>query len=181
MENTLVLDLGYRPVAREPWQVAIVKVLVDRVAEVVEAYPDKYIHAPNFTVELPSVIRLLKPIRRKRAVKFSRQNVWVRDKGRCQYCGAKVPRYEFTYEHVIPRSQGGVTTWENVVVACVPCNQRKGGRTPAQAGMHLLSTPVKPKKLPDSSNFAMTFQEGMPESWRNWLRSAVYWNTELEQ
>ena len=130
---------------------------------------------------MPSVVRFLKPVPRKKAVKFSRQNVYVRDQGKCQYCGQRVPRTDFTYEHVIPRAQGGTTCWENVVVSCVPCNQRKGGRTPEQARMPLLVRPVKPKKLPDLAHLSLSFKPGMPESWKTWLRDAVYWNGTLDQ
>ena len=99
---------------------------------------------------------------------------------RCQYCCYVVPRPEATYDHVVPRAQGGKTTWENVVIACVPCNQKKGGRTPSQAGMRLASTPVKPKKLPESVRITLGWQPGMPSSWRSWLRDFSYWNGELE-
>lgn len=177
--QTLVLDVGYLPVQRVSWKVAIVQVIVDRVAEVVEEYPDKLIRTPGWSVAMPSVIRLLQPIPRKKAVKFSRHNVYARDRGKCQYCGLKVRREEFQYEHVLPRSQGGKTSWENVVVACNTCNQKKGGRTPEQARMRLLSTPVKPKKL-DTPPRIMTYAAGMPDSWKNWLRDVAYWNSELE-
>ena len=180
MEQVLVLDVAYRPTARIPWQQAIVNVIVDRIAEVVEEYPDRYIRTPNWSVKMPSVIRLIKGTPRKRAIKFSRYNIWARDGGKCQYCGSRVSRDEYTYDHVVPRSQGGQTTWDNVVVACVPCNQRKGGRTPAQAHMVLRSVPVKPKRIPDMGG-GMSYREGMPESWKNWLRDSIYWNSELEQ
>src|SRR5205814_31225 len=148
--------------------------------EVVDEYPDRYIRTPNWQVKMPSVVRLLKPIRRRRAVKFSRQNVYARDGGRCQYCCARVAPSAFTYDHVVPRAQGGHTKWENVVVACIPCNQRKGGRTPAQAGMALRSTPARPKRLPDGADLGMAYRAGMPEAWKDWLRNAVYWGGELE-
>jgi hypothetical protein len=80
----------------------------------------------------------------------------------------------------VPRAHGGRTSWENVVVACVRCNQRKGGRTPAQAGMALATPPVRPKRLPDVARFPMAYRKGMPESWRDFLRNAVYWDGELE-
>lgn len=179
MGQVLVLDASYLPVAEATWQSAIVKVIVDRVAEVVEEYPDKLIRTPSWSVKMPSVIRLLRPIRHKRAVKFSRQNVYARDRGRCQYCGVRVSRDDFEYEHVVPRAQGGRTVWENIVVACTACNQRKAHRTPEQAGMRLLSTPVKPKKLPEMPS-VMAYRSGMPESWKGWLRSTAYWNAELE-
>jgi 5-methylcytosine-specific restriction endonuclease McrA len=177
--QTLVLDVGYQPVSRVPWETAIVWV-IERIVEVVDEYPDRYIRSPSWGVKMPSVVRFLKPIRRKKAVKFSRHNVYARDKGRCQYCGMRVSRDAFTYEHVIPRFKGGRTTWENVVVACVPCNQRKAHRTPEESGMRLLSTPVKPKKLPDMAR-QIVYRDGMPEAWKNWLRDAVYWDGALEE
>lgn len=176
--QTLVLDVGYQPVSRVQWETAIVWVL-ERVVEVVDEYPDRQINTVSWSVKMPSIVRFLKPVHRKRAVKFSRHNVYARDKGRCQYCGRRVSRDEFTYEHVVPRVLGGHTTWENVVVSCVPCNQRKAGRTPEQAGMRLLSTPVKPKSLPSSTR-GIRYAEGMPESWKSWLRNAVYWDGEIE-
>ena len=90
-------------------------------------------------------------------------------------------RDEITYDHVVPRALGGKTTWENIVTACIDCNQRKGGRTPEQAGMKLRSSPVKPKRLPETFRVTFTFRKGMPESWRSFLRSYSYWNGELEE
>ena len=132
--QTLVLDIGYQPVRRVPWETAIVWVL-ENVVQVIDEYPDRYIRTPSWSVRMPSIVRFVRALPRKRAIKFSRHNVYARDRGRCQYCGRKIARDEFTYEHVVPRVLGGKTSWDNVVVACVRCNQRKAGRTPAQAGM----------------------------------------------
>ncbi|MGZ4409736.1 MAG: HNH endonuclease [Gaiellaceae bacterium] len=176
--QTLVLDVGYQPVSRVPWETAIVWVL-EKVVEVIDEYPDRCIRTPSWSVRMPSIVRFVRALPRKKAIKFSRNNVYARDRGRCQYCGHKVRRDEFTYEHVVPRVLGGKTSWENVVVACVSCNQTKAGRTPAQAGMRLLSTPLKPKKLPNVPR-EIHFTDGMPESWKSWLRDAVYWGGELE-
>jgi 5-methylcytosine-specific restriction endonuclease McrA len=176
--QTLVLDIGYQPVARVSWETSIVWVL-DRIVEVVDEYPDRRIRTTRWSVPMPSIVRFLKPLPRKKAIKFSRHNVYARDGGRCQYCGQRVRRDEFTYDHVRPRVLGGATNWENVVVACVPCNQRKAGRTPTQAGMTLRSTPAKPRRLPDVPR-SIQFTPGMPETWKGWLRSAVYWDGELE-
>src|SRR5215471_2034807 len=81
----------------------------------------------------------------KGRVRFSRLNIYARDNDTCQYCGARFPRSELNLDHVVPRAQGGKTTWENVVCSCVPCNLQKGGRTPDQAHMHLLKKPVRPR------------------------------------
>lgn len=178
MGQVLVLDVGYQPVARVPWETAIVWML-DRVVAVVDEYPDKHINTVNWSVKMPSIVKFVKPISRKRAIKFSRHNIYARDKGRCQYCSTHVSRDRFTYDHVVPRSQGGQTSWTNVCVACVPCNQRKAGRTPEQANMRLLSTPIRPKSLPNARR-EIAFTPGMPEAWRTWLRDATYWTVELE-
>lgn len=177
--ETLVLSPGYEPVARVHWQRAVSLLFMGKV-EVVEEYEDKEIRSVTFSIKMPSVVRFIQAMRgRKRAVKFSRENVYTRDSGKCQYCALKVPRHEATYDHVVPRAQGGKTTWENIVICCMPCNQRKGHRTPIEAGMKLLSTPVKPKKLPDV-RFTIAWKTGMPESWKSWVRSFTYWNAELE-
>ena len=179
--DTLVLSHAYVPVARVAWQRAVTLLFEGKV-EVIEEYETRIVRSVTLEFKVPSIIRFLRKIRdRKRAVKFSRENVYARDKGACQYCGARVSRAEATYDHVTPRTHGGQTTWENVVICCVPCNQRKGGRTPAQAGMRLLSLPVKPKTLPDAIRLTFLFDENAPPSWRQFFASYAYWNGELEQ
>ncbi len=178
--ETLVLSAAYEPVARVPWQRAITLLWEGKV-EVVEEYQDKFVRSVTLELRMPSVIRFIRALRgRKRVVKFSRDTVYVRDGRRCQYCGRIVPRHEATYDHVVPRAQGGTTRWENVVIACVPCNQKKGGRTPQQARMKLLSQPIKPASLPETVRITLGWQRGMPISWKSWLRDFTYWNGELE-
>lgn len=179
--ETLVLSNTWEPVARVPWQRAITLLFEGKV-QVVEEYEDRWVRSVTLEIKVPAVIRFLKKITgRKRAVKFSRENVYCRDKGRCQYCNTVVTRAEATYDHVTPRSQGGGTRWENIVICCTPCNQHKGGRTPTQAKMKLLSVPVKPKRLPEALRLTFTWHKDMPESWKNWVRDIQYWNGELEQ
>ena len=178
--QTLVLDTAYIPVARVHWQRAVTLLFMGKV-EVVEEYEDKEIKSVTFSIKLPSIVRFIRALKSKRrAIKFSRENVFARDHGKCQYCGVRLARPEATYDHVIPRAQGGKTTWDNVVICCVPCNRTKGNRTPAQAGMTLLSTPVRPKKLPDHVRVTVMWRKGDPESWLQWLSSYSYWNGELE-
>jgi len=179
--ETLVLNPSYQPVARISWQRAITLLFLGKV-EIVEAYEDKTIRSVSFELQMPSVVRFFRLVtRRKPVIRFSRENVYARDSGRCQYCRTRVTRAEATYDHVVPRSQGGKTNWENIVIACVPCNQRKGGRTPVQAGMRLATTPVRPTKLPDVLRLTFSFQKGMPPSWKTWLRDLTYWHGSLEQ
>ena len=178
--ETLVLDIRYLPVARVSWQRAITLLWEGKV-EVVEEYQDKTVRSVTLEFRVPAVIRFLRAIRGKRSgVKFNRENVYTRDKGKCQYCSRSVPRHDFTYDHVVPKAQGGHTAWENVVVSCMPCNQRKGGRTPGQAGLKLVQAPAKPKSLPDVVRLTFTWRKGMPEPWKQWLQSVAYWNTELQ-
>jgi 5-methylcytosine-specific restriction endonuclease McrA len=178
--ETLVLSPSFEPVDIVPWERAIT-LWFEGKAEIIE-HGDKAIRSINFEMPVPSIIRFLKAGKsNKRAIKFSRENVYERDNARCQYCNRKVGRHEATYDHVHPRSQGGQTTWLNVVICCVPCNQRKGGRTPEQAGMKLLSVPTKPKKLSDKMRFCLTWNDRYPEVWKQWLKIDVpYWHSELE-
>ncbi|MDP2272301.1 MAG: HNH endonuclease [Archangium sp.] len=179
--ETLVLNAVWQPVCRIPWQRAITLLFLGKV-QVVEEYEDKTIRAVTFEVKMPSVVRFLRHLKhRKPVIRFSRENVFARDHGQCQYCAKKVTRSEATYDHVVPRSQGGGTHWENIVIACVPCNQRKGGRTPDQAKMKLKVVPVKPTKLPDTLRLTFAFQKGMPSTWANWLRDMTYWHGSLEE
>lgn len=178
--SVLALDASYIPIARLPWQRALTLYFLGKV-EIVEEYEDKEIRSVSFVLKLPSVVRFIRALRgRKHVVKFSRESIYVRDRGRCQFCNTSVPRATFTYDHVVPRAQGGKTEWTNIVISCMPCNQRKGNRTPGQAGMKLLSLPVKPKKLADQTVFTLRWRVGDPPTWRDWLASHSYWNGELD-
>jgi 5-methylcytosine-specific restriction endonuclease McrA len=178
--ETLVLSAGWEPLQVIPWQRAMTLMFMGKV-EILEEYRDKHIRTVSVTLQMPAVVRFLKVLKtHKRSVKFSRQNVYARDKGRCQYCGHIVPRHDATYDHVLPRAQGGTTRWENVVIACVDCNQRKANRTPVQAHMRMLSVPVKPKHLPGAEGFMLTYKPGMPVEWTQFLTDTTYWYGKLE-
>ncbi len=114
----------------------------------------------------------------KARVRFSRFNIYARDDSTCQYCGRRFPRSELNLDHVVPRSRGGSTNWENVVCSCVPCNLRKGGRTPEEAGMRLLRHPARPRWTPVFRNAA---RRAFYREWVPFLSmaEAAYWNTEL--
>lgn len=179
--DTLVLDSSYIPIDRVNWQRAVSLLFMGKV-EVIEEYEDKEIRSVTFSIKMPSIIRFLKAKRsKKKVVKFSRENVYVRDNGKCQYCGTAVPRPVATYDHVTPRGQGGITVWDNIVICCMPCNQKKGNRTPVQAKMKLLTVPARPKKLPDFMHLTIQWNPSMPLSWKDWLASHHYWNDELEE
>lgn len=174
--KTLVLDASYQAIGMIKWQTAMKLWCQDKI-EIIEEYADLWIHSATQAFKVPSVIRFLKKVlRRTRKIKYSRENIYLRDKGLCQYCNIPVTREEFTIDHIIPKSQGGKTSWENAVICCVDCNRYKANKTPAQAGMKLKSDPVRPKSLYSSFGW----MKNMPSSWKDFLISANYWNGELE-
>jgi len=178
--DTLVLSSAYEPINQISWKAAVLAVLGERRVEVLEEYDDRVVRSLSFSMKIPAVIRYLTgKVSRRRGVRFSRENVYTRDKGRCQYCLRKLSRIEATYDHVIPRSKGGRTRWENIVIACVPCNSGKANRTPVQARMRLATKPVKPKYLPETLRLNFT-KENVPCQWAAYLRSVVYMHGELE-
>ena len=179
--DTLVLSRTWEVDRVVDWQEAM-SLLVSGRVEIVEEYDDRFVHSITVTFNMPSVVRFINGLRfRKSKVKFSRQNVYARDKGRCQYCSKKMPRHKSTFDHVIPRCKGGKTTWENIVISCLKCNQKKGGRTPNEARMRPLAVPVRPKYLSDVNKITLTRDKDVPPSWKNYVRDARYWNVELEQ
>jgi 5-methylcytosine-specific restriction endonuclease McrA len=138
------------------------------------------IRTVNRAIRVPRVIVLQLYDRiPKTKVRFSRHNIYMRDSNTCQYCGEEKARVELNLDHVVPRAQGGRTTWENVVCCCIDCNLSKGARTPEQAGLTLLKQPIRPRWTP-------TFRtNGGRVRYREWLpflgiADASYWNVELE-
>jgi 5-methylcytosine-specific restriction endonuclease McrA len=171
--RTLLLTQGYEPIQIISWQRAITLLALAKV-EVVEEY-ETIIRAPSIVVAVPAVVRLRKAFRRHaKPVKFSRVNIYARDKYRCQYCGLTCTIDELTYDHVVPRSKGGRTTWENIVSACYTCNRRKANRTPAEAGMKLLSVPARPTWMPSVQ--IRVSARSVPDAWRDY----VYWTAEID-
>jgi 5-methylcytosine-specific restriction endonuclease McrA len=174
VQQTLVLDQGYAPVKVVPWQRAIQLLFLGKV-EVVQEY-DQDVRSTSLVIKIPAVVRLLRMFRRHRKpVKFSRVNIYGRDGYACQYCGVRQSLGELTYDHVVPRAQGGTTTWTNIVTACADCNGRKANRTPAQARMQLRKAPVQPKEVPVLA--IEVSRESAPTAWRDYL----WWTGELEE
>jgi 5-methylcytosine-specific restriction endonuclease McrA len=136
-----------------------------------------FIHTVRFQLAVPRIIRLLGYDKLPRQdVKFNRRNIYARDGNRCQYCGKKMSTTELSLDHVVPRSQGGRSSWENIVCCCVKCNVRKGGRTPDQAHMHLIVKPTKPKRSPVIN---LRLADARYSSWKQFLDTA-YWTVELK-
>lgn len=180
--DTLVLSASWEPVGRVPWERAVT-LMFERKVELIEAYEDRKLRSANDEWKMPSVIRFIRAHKRNRkGVKFSRENIYARDGGKCAYCVQPVSRSDFTYDHVLPKSQGGETNWLNIVVSCTPCNQKKKNRTPAQAGMRMPTTLYKPKlgQLNESLMFQLSWHPGMPESWKSFMRDTTYWKGEMQ-
>ncbi len=135
-----------------------------------------WVSTVRFDIAVPRIIRLITcdklPAQR---VKLNRRNLFARDHNQCQYCGNRFPTSELSIDHVLPRSQNGPDTWQNLVCACVKCNSRKGGRTPEQARMTLIRKPVQPKRNPLIS---VRLNSDKYASWKAFLNDA-YWSVEL--
>ncbi len=137
----------------------------------------EWICTVRMPIAVPKIIRLLGYDRLpQQDVKLNRRNIFARDRNRCQYCGRRFPMSELSLDHVRPRSQGGQSSWENLVCCCVRCNARKGGRTPEQAKMGLVRRPVRPRRNPVIS---LRLGSDKYASWRAFLDHA-YWSVELK-
>ena len=172
----LVLNADYRPLSYYPlslwpWQEAVKAVWLDRV-QIVAEY-DEVVRSPSTEIRIPSVVVLKDFVKPQKRVAFTRFNLFLRDEFSCQYCGA---RGDLTFDHVVPRAKGGVTSWENVVAACSKCNLRKGARSLRQTGMSLRKAPRRPG-AEELRNMGRKFPPNhLHESWLDFL----YWDTELE-
>jgi 5-methylcytosine-specific restriction endonuclease McrA len=167
MFQCLVLTPWMSPHQCVPWQKSISMEYTGEV-DVLERYEEEA-RSPSITIRFPAVARLNKTlISEKKDVKFSRANVYARDGYKCQYCGHKKPPSQLNYDHVYPRSKGGLTTWENIVTSCIPCNLRKGHKTLKQAGMVLKRQPTRPRSLPMSAS-PVLLPAAVPELWVPYL------------
>jgi len=172
----LVLNADYRPLSYFPlslwpWQETVKAVCMDRV--LIAAEYDATVRSQRFEMRIPSVVVLKDYVKPRKRVAFTRFNLFLRDEFSCQYCGA---RHDLTFDHVVPRALGGVTSWENVVAACAPCNLKKGSKTLRQSGLHLR----RPPRRPSAGDLIATGRRFPPnylhESWTDFL----YWDAELE-
>jgi 5-methylcytosine-specific restriction endonuclease McrA len=172
----LVLNADYRPLSYYPlslwpWQEAIKAAWLDRV-DIVAEY-DEYVRSPSTIIRIPSVVVLKDYVKPQKRVAFTRFNLFLRDEFCCQYCGAKG---DLTFDHVVPRSRGGITSWENVVAACSGCNLRKGSKSLGKAGMSLRRPPRQPG-TEELRNQGRKFPPNhLHDTWLDFL----YWDAELE-
>ncbi len=166
--RSLLLNSSYEPMRVVSWQKALILWFQDKV-EILE-YHTVFVRSVQRKFQLPSVLRLktyVKP-RMAGAVRFCRENVYIRDNFTCQYCGDRISGKLLTLDHVVPASQNGKKTWTNVVSACRECNQRKANRTPTTANMPLLSEPRAPSWLP-TLHYELK-EELVPPDWHQYLR-----------
>ena len=172
----LVLNADYRPLSYYPlslwsWQDAIKAAFLDRV-DIVAEY-DECVRSPTTRIRIPSVVVLKDYIKPQKRVAFTRFNLFLRDEFSCQYCGSKG---DLTFDHVVPRARGGITSWENVVAACSRCNLRKGANSLRQSGLALRKPPRQPG-AEELRNMGRKFPPGhLHETWLDFL----YWDAELE-
>jgi len=172
----LVLNADFRPLSYYPlslwsWQDTVKAVFLDRV-NIVSQY-DFAVHSPTLEMKLPSVVSLKSYVKPALYPAFTRFNVFLRDRFSCQYCGSLD---DLTFDHLIPRSRGGMTRWDNVTTACAPCNLRKGNKLHKVAGMIPAQMPYRPTVYELHSNGRRFPPNYLHESWLDYL----YWDAELE-
>lgn len=163
--------LSYYPLSLWPWHEAIKAAFLDRVTILAEY--EQVVRSQRQTMRIPSVVVLKDYVRPQKRVAFTRFNLFLRDEFCCQYCGTKG---DLTFDHVVPRSRGGVTSWQNVVAACSPCNLRKANRSLRHSGMTLRRPPSQP--MPEEMHaVGRRFPPNhLHDSWMDFL----YWDAELE-
>ena len=162
-KRVLVLNANYEPLGVCTVRRAIVMVIGGR-AEMIEPYPDQYIHTVKVKYPAPSILRLYYFINlHKKDITLTKGNILRRDGHRCQYCGKKGKK--MTIDHVIPKKRGGKDKWENLVCACPSCNAKKGDKIPEEAGMRLLRKPKKPYYV----YFAIRNLDNIPKNWQPYV------------
>lgn len=164
MDTVLVLDQSFLPVSQTSWKRALRLVLLEK-AEIVAGVADRLIRSAGQVLQRPAVIRLFQSVKRKHGVRFTPDSIYLRDKGKCAYCRVELTLKQSTQDHVQPKSRGGKTVWENIVLCCFPCNQKKGDRTPAEAGFTLHVKPTKPHSLPPR----IRVSGPMPDAWAHFM------------
>ncbi len=172
----LVLNADFRPLSYYPlslwcWQDTVKAVFLDRV-NIVSEY-ERCVRSASFKMRLPSVVALKNYVKPALYPAFTRFNVFLRDRFTCQYCGTK---HDLTFDHVVPRSRGGMTRWDNVVAACSPCNLTKGSDMPDVARMRPVQPPYRPTVFELHRNGRLFPPNYLHESWMDYL----YWDTELD-
>lgn len=171
LNHASVVDQEYKTYSFEDWRA---------MSQLVHDHPSGYVRTANFKIAIPEVIALkIYDQLPEMDVKFTRRNIYEHYHYRCCYCGKKFATQELNLEHIIPRSRGGKTDWQNIITSCIPCNLRKGDRLPEEADMKLLLVPSKPKWRGPTS-LVWRSHVKLRSSWQRFIDS-VYWNAELDE
>jgi len=178
--QTLVLNADYRPLSYHPlslwtWKDAVSALLMGRV-NLVESY-DRVVHSPTTALHVPSVVALKRYVSFNGRPAFTRYNIYLRDGFTCQYCAHRFQASDLTFDHVMPRSRGGLTQWNNVVAACSPCNLKKANLTPDEAGMPLIQDALEPSIRLLNLASQRIAPANVHHAWLDYL----YWDSELER
>lgn len=170
LDHALVVDQEFSTYDFQDWK---------KLSKAMSAHPAGFVHTPTFKIAVPEVIALrLYDRLPETEVTFSRRNIYEHYGHKCCYCGRRFSTQELNLEHIVPRSRGGKTDWNNVVTSCIRCNLRKGGRLPTEAGMRLLIRPSRPRWR--HRVFLMRSPVKVRASWQRFI-DAAYWDSELEQ
>lgn len=170
-KKVLTLSPSYEPIGAISWERAVSLLFSDKIY-VLERYSNIRVSSPSTTLDLPSVVVFKHGHRKlKRSIRFSRNNVWLRDEGRCQYCLTDIGISDFTIDHVVPKTRGGKSTWENVVVSCYSCNQEKGEKPLQECRLKLHKQPCKPSYLPFTTDVQSMYSDAskVPDEWKFYL------------
>jgi len=183
MVETLLISKGGIPIEVIDWQRAMALCYTLETAYPLVEYKDKIVHSPNKEYFIPSVIQLLdsdhQPKKYTKILPFNRKNLYIRDGGRCMYCGKDVSLSNFTFDHILAQHRGGKTNWMNVVVSCMKCNSKKGGKLLSKTNMKLIREPYIPQ-LDKAAPSSIVNKIGIhipEESWEDY----IYWNVILEE
>ena len=199
MSNVLVLNKNFCAINITNWKNAMsllyqeVATVVDEnyvqykfddwkeLSQMMDEAPNGFVHTPHFKIAVPDIIRLenYESIP-KRSVKFTRRNVYQHYGYKCCYCGNKFHTQNLNLDHVVPRSRGGRTNWDNIVTSCIPCNTRKENKTPREAGMKLRVNPSRPKWRGNKSFIEFNGPIEIKTSWQKVIDTA-YWDAELKK
>jgi 5-methylcytosine-specific restriction endonuclease McrA len=177
--QTLVLNADYRPISNMPlstcsWQDAVTAVLKNRVYTLHE-YDEYTVHSQNFSMKVPSVIVLKSYVSPRQFPRFTRFNVYTRDRFTCQYCNTKFPTQDLTFDHVVPLSRGGKTTWSNIVTACRKCNSKKGNMMMNEINMFPINSPRVPSHKDLVRGLNKQKFKSLHQTWIDY----VYWDSDL--
>ena len=179
MAPALVLNADFRPLSYYPlslwsWQDSIKAVCLNKVS-IIEEYATQ-VTSPSCTMTLPSVIALKRYVQRDQTPAFTRFNLFLRDRFTCQYCQSQLPAQALTFDHVVPRSKGGTTHWENIVACCESCNRKKANQSLEQCAMQL----AKPPKPPTLGQLQRNGRRFAPNYLHHTWHDYLYWDSHLE-